>query len=1496
MTTDLKDVGATSLAVSNVTSPALARGRSECSSPSARAKQGTARSASSSITSAFGAAREGDGESDIMDEDSTMADPDEDASIVHVAGDDHGLEGHSGAHAFGLICYGMYRMASGFVLGILFLLAATSLFVYRKASRFLRVAITAAATAARQNASRHDLSTDAPLGVKRGGKGKVSATKSAKLQRTKSAGGGASKSVGPRLEPIALASPYRRIPSVQPSFSPSGLSPIQLKGNPDDVEYAYGSFDSDADSAVGIRAAYSTFYESLGLRLQGVGGRVALLFWKNGRKLVFAGVLAGLVFTPGVFMHYMNLKQYEIENSAGNSVGVPTLPQNPKSGLARATLPAMDTVEALSDTQNNGGDAATYSQPPAMDVHTDLSEPRPEGKLGDEKIIGASNVRDTCGVLSIKQCALAVEQGICKALDGLIYDNCKLCGLCLSDGGTPLVLPTVDSLQHVLTREDIHPEADAEKLRSFFESIVGPLKDEEVRTSQLSDVRRIREDEDDGDYQEEPAEAKPSGRPDTRRDGDDFKSSLDREFEINLDDFFESNDSNTGDEPAERKASSDPRTVSEIEVEVPAKQNNYCEDDAVATSRCCRWAALGECDQAPAYMHTSCRRSCGLCPGDKGCIGIGNQIETELDSLRSSFHTEDVDTILSSVEGGSPPVNHLWSDNDQVLKTERLLDQTLSTLSGPFLMRNADTSQRPGLFDMDEEANSRIEQKLDSLRHYGAIQEQLHGTSKRLDTRLAELEGKSFRYPFFSGDIERDNTLDERVDTHSLDAMLDRLELHSTSTSSGEVVSPVHDALDMDSFAMGDHTGLEESKTELLLGSNERLVGVGSSNTGIGEDVAASRSYRSSWDRFNEHADVRMMDYEDSTDADDATESSGEVGDNDAGNEILLDYGSVDSSGEAGSVQQFDTLLDLLSAKTASVLSTAPDYASLDSRVRTGLHEDTSSVDAEMGALVQENLKDTVVVPTAAWPQDVEEHSHSMWDAGLASSDVEDSMNRFGEAYSTGSGNSVIAPELEEGAILALSRALPQDETQASQPVINASRAGSDLGGKVDRFDDDSNDFTGKPLKDFDYDLVLEAVSQDEDKTDLVEALQDNEVVASSSATESKDVDRDTDASEDSVWEFTSADFEDEASAGRAEGADDVVSRAMPLSIENSPLLDESDNTSVVTQTEPSGALLTDLTIESDTGAVSSQQADHVTQAEDGRIENVTPEAGLWTNLVEESSGIEADGLVGGYYESKASAPLISFNPSNDPTVPGSTQFSVEDDQSMTETRGASLLPNTLIQNHQEPTPQGFGLTVEPSHTDSLHSESSSTTIERVSISEEDLRNNEISRAKREASLRLQERMQYQSMLWNQLASQLLEGGAQEGSVATVSKSSLEGIANHSGKPLMKSAIGNTKLALQRKDSSSDGDSDAPTNSTFQKTATQVGWPVTFDCVSLNCSCSPTRQMVRVFSDAGVGCRRGKLRRSSTETPELNGKAFIGSRKALTLASRHGDRVRFNLF
>lgn len=33
--------------------------------------------------------------------------------------------------------------------------------------------------------------------------------------------------------------------------------------------------------------------------------------------------------------------------------------------------------------------------------------------------------------------------------------------------------------------------------------------------------------------------------------------------------------------------------------------------------QCTEWAFFGECEKNPAFMHASCQKACGLCPGSK---------------------------------------------------------------------------------------------------------------------------------------------------------------------------------------------------------------------------------------------------------------------------------------------------------------------------------------------------------------------------------------------------------------------------------------------------------------------------------------------------------------------------------------------------------------------------------------------------------------------------------------------------------------------------------------------------------------------------------------------------------------------------------------------------------------------------------------------------------------------------------------------------------------
>ena len=37
---------------------------------------------------------------------------------------------------------------------------------------------------------------------------------------------------------------------------------------------------------------------------------------------------------------------------------------------------------------------------------------------------------------------------------------------------------------------------------------------------------------------------------------------------------------------------------------------------------CDHWASLGECEKNPTFMHKSCKRACGLCPGGLGLARV----------------------------------------------------------------------------------------------------------------------------------------------------------------------------------------------------------------------------------------------------------------------------------------------------------------------------------------------------------------------------------------------------------------------------------------------------------------------------------------------------------------------------------------------------------------------------------------------------------------------------------------------------------------------------------------------------------------------------------------------------------------------------------------------------------------------------------------------------------------------------------------------------------
>jgi hypothetical protein len=43
-----------------------------------------------------------------------------------------------------------------------------------------------------------------------------------------------------------------------------------------------------------------------------------------------------------------------------------------------------------------------------------------------------------------------------------------------------------------------------------------------------------------------------------------------------------------------------------------APKSSECQDEHIESS-CFSWAAAGECDKNPTYMHRKCRKSCGLC-------------------------------------------------------------------------------------------------------------------------------------------------------------------------------------------------------------------------------------------------------------------------------------------------------------------------------------------------------------------------------------------------------------------------------------------------------------------------------------------------------------------------------------------------------------------------------------------------------------------------------------------------------------------------------------------------------------------------------------------------------------------------------------------------------------------------------------------------------------------------------------------------------------------
>ena len=184
-----------------------------------------------------------------------------------------------------------------------------------------------------------------------------------------------------------------------------------------DLEHGYSSFGSDSIYAEAQGVSHDNTATGFAQNVL-QGQHIVALVWNYGSKILLAGLVLTIVFAPAVRMHAMNLELSEFENALHNAmVANQTLGVDEQTEIQSALLKSIKLGEGLrfaSAGSNNGAQTMTgiHSMSQVADAEPELSSD-PMHINQDTQV---RNNPDNCGLLSMKQCALAVQQNVCDSM------------------------------------------------------------------------------------------------------------------------------------------------------------------------------------------------------------------------------------------------------------------------------------------------------------------------------------------------------------------------------------------------------------------------------------------------------------------------------------------------------------------------------------------------------------------------------------------------------------------------------------------------------------------------------------------------------------------------------------------------------------------------------------------------------------------------------------------------------------------------------------------------------------------------------------------------------------------------------------------------------------------------------------------------------------------------------------------------------------------------